>query len=170
MWERLRVSRPDAQLWRIGRNAAAQDRTSSIRAMESDSSVRHIGEVSDPQRYLVAADAMVVTSVRESCPNAVLEAMAVGLPVVTTDVGDVQLLLGGLGKVLAADPDGMAVALDGYLCLSGDERTSLGRTLRSRIAEHHDPRAVANRYLSMYVDLLNSGSAEPVAGSEHGGS
>ena len=169
VWERLRVHRPDAQLWRIGRNAAAQDRTSSIRAMESDSAVHHIGEVPDPQRYLVAADALVVTSVRESCPNAVLEAMAVGLPVVTTDVGDVQLLLGGLGKVLAADPDGMAAALDGYLRLSGDERTSLGTILRARIAEHHDPRTVANRYLSIYMDLLASRSADPVAGAKHDG-
>jgi glycosyltransferase involved in cell wall biosynthesis len=169
VWERLRLYRPDAQLWRIGRNAAAQDRTSSIRALESDSAVHHIGEVSDPQRYLVAADALIVTSVRESCPNAVLEAMAVGLPVVTTDVGDVQLLLGGLGKVLGADADGMAAALDGYLRLSGDERTSLGSILRSRIAEHHDPGTVANRYLSIYMDLLNSGCAEPVAGLKHDG-
>jgi glycosyltransferase involved in cell wall biosynthesis len=169
VWERLRVRRPDAQLWRIGRNAAAQDRTSAIRAMESDSAVKHIGEVPDPQRYLVAADVLVVTSMRESCPNAVLEAMAVGLPVVTTDVGDVQLLLGGLGKVFAADPDGMTAALDGYLRLSGDERTSLGTILRARIAEYHDPRTVANRYLSIYMDLLASSSADPVAGAKHDG-
>jgi glycosyltransferase involved in cell wall biosynthesis len=167
VWERLRAHRPDAQLWRIGRNAASQDRTSAIRAIESDPAIRHIGEVADPQRYLSAADVLVVTSVRESCPNAVLEAMAVGLPIVTTDVGDVRLLLGGFGTVLAADPNSITAALDRCLRLSGDDRASLGTILRARSAEHHDPRAVANRYLSIYLDLLKYNPATAVAGAEH---
>ncbi len=168
-WERLRTRQPDVQLWRIGRNAAPQDRTSSIRAMESDSAVRHIGEVPDPQRYLVAADVLALTSVRESCPNAVLEAMAVGLPVVSTDVGDVRLLLGGFGKVVPSEPDAMASALDECLRLPCDQRASLCKMLRERASDNHDPKAVASRYLAIYADLLRAHPSNPVMEVEHDG-
>jgi glycosyltransferase involved in cell wall biosynthesis len=132
-------------------------------------SVHFAGFRDDVPALMGRASMLLATCPVEGLGLTVLEAMAVGLPVVTTDVGDVQLLLGGLGKVLAADPDGMAAALDGYLRLSGDERTSLGTILRARIAEHHDPRTVANRYLSIYMDLLASRSADPVAGAKHDG-
>lgn len=169
VWERLRVRQPNAEFWRIGRNAANQDCTNSIRAIESDSTIRHVGEVPDPQRYLVAADALVLTSVRESCPNAVLEAMAVGLPIVTTDVGDVRMLLGDFGKVLAANPDTMAAALDDCLLLPANERASLSTVLLARIAERHDPRSVAKQYLLIYSDLLVYPLTKPVAGGENVG-
>ena len=44
-------------------------------------------------RYFSAADASVLASYREGCPNAVLESLACGTPVVATDVGAVQDIL-----------------------------------------------------------------------------
>ena len=44
--------------------------------------------------YLNAADVLVLASIFEGSPNAVKEAMAVNLPVVAVDVGDVRELIG----------------------------------------------------------------------------
>lgn len=66
--------------------------------------------------YMNAADAMLLTSKREGCPNAVKEALACNLPVVSVDVGDVARLLDGVSHSVAADDDDvLADALAGIL-------------------------------------------------------
>lgn len=46
--------------------------------------------------YMCAADVLLLTSLSEGSPNVIKEAMASGIPIVTTDVGDVTHLLAGL--------------------------------------------------------------------------
>ena len=52
--------------------------------------------------YFSAADASVLASYREGCPNAVLESLACGTPVVATDVGAVRDILPepGAGRIV----------------------------------------------------------------------
>lgn len=52
----------------------------------TDSSVRYVGEQKDVRPYLLAADALVFPSYREGFPNVVLEAGAMGLPSIVTDI------------------------------------------------------------------------------------
>ncbi len=68
--------------------------------------------------YFSAADASVLASYREGCPNAVLESLACGTPVIATDVGAVPDILPvpGAGRIVPAeqvDPlrDGIAEVL-----------------------------------------------------------
>jgi UDP-glucose:(heptosyl)LPS alpha-1,3-glucosyltransferase len=54
------------------------------------------GEVEDPLPYLGAADAMVLPTLYDPFPNAVLEGLACGLPVVTSDgCGAVDVIRAG---------------------------------------------------------------------------
>jgi glycosyltransferase involved in cell wall biosynthesis len=80
-------------------------------------------------------DLFCLSSRREGLPNSILEAMAMGLPVVTTDVaGAKELVLNGqTGYVLPqGDVDGLARAI---MTLAGDERLRqhMGRTGRAQI-------------------------------------
>jgi len=67
--------------------------------------------------YMNAADSLLLTSHHEGSPNSVKEAMAVNLPVVATDVGDVRERLDGVApsRVAGSDEDlidGLAAVLE----------------------------------------------------------
>jgi glycosyltransferase involved in cell wall biosynthesis len=73
---------------------------------------KYIGETADVVRYLRAADLFVNSSHSEGFPNSLIEAMAVGLPCVATDVGDSATIVEGCGIVVPPnDPAKMASAI-----------------------------------------------------------
>ncbi len=77
--------------------------------------VRFLGKVDDVDGLLDAVDLFVYSSRSEGIPNAVLEAMAAGLPVVATDIPGIRE---------AAGPEG-----SGFLALVGDHRVFADRIL-----------------------------------------
>jgi glycosyltransferase involved in cell wall biosynthesis len=100
-------------------------------------SVRFLGFRHPAAPYLAAADIVVLPSRTEGMPNALLEAMALGKPVVATAVGGVRELIeedltGRL--VAAADPAALAQALAGLLA---DEAGAarLAASCRSRVEQ-----------------------------------
>ena len=52
---------------------------------------------------IALADGMIITSIYEGLPIAMLEALAVGIPVLATDVGDIRLVLEEYGSGLVGD-------------------------------------------------------------------
>jgi glycosyltransferase involved in cell wall biosynthesis len=68
-------------------------------------------------RLMAAADCLLLTSAIEGSPNVIKEAVCCGLPVISTDVGDVRELLDGVSPswVCAAEPAALSTALVQYL-------------------------------------------------------
>lgn len=96
-----------------------------------------VGNRPDVPAVMAAADVFVLSSAWEGLPLVLLEAMAVGAPIVATDVGDVGGAVGDAGVVVPAqDPDALAEAIESLLDDPGYGR-ELGARARERVREQH---------------------------------
>jgi len=117
--------------------------------------VRFLGKVSDVREVLRAADALVLPSLSEGLSNAVLEAMAMGLPVVATRIGglteQVEDRVSGL-LVEATNPIALAEAIRRLLGDS-DLRTRLGQAARRAAGQRFSIEAMVDAYDQLYEAL-----------------
>ena len=98
--------------------------------------VQFVGGVDDPGPYLAQAHVAALTSPHEGFPNALLEAMACGRPVVATSVGGVPELVmdGRHGRLTPPQAQAFAYALIDVLS-DPDARDRMGRTARARACD-----------------------------------
>lgn len=107
-----------------------------------------------PARY-AEADVFCLPSWWEAMPLSVLEAMASGLPVVATDVGDVAraVLDGVTGRVVPSkNPQALADALEPLLGNS-DLRHRMGAAGRARVTASFSSAATAAQVSALYTEL-----------------
>ncbi len=118
-----------------------------------------LGERGDVPELLKAADLYVFPSRTEGYPNALLEAMAAGLPVVATAVaGCRDIVVDGQTGVLV--PYGSAEALSGAVAglISDVSRAvRMARSGQEWVRRHADIAVVAERWQRFYEDLLRRG-------------
>lgn len=123
--------------------------------------VRFVGFRPRPWRWLAAADVFVLPSSVEGLPNALLEAMACGLPCVATALGGAREVLGERGLLVPVGDEAALVASLSELTADPARREALGRAAAERIARDFSLRAVAPRYLDLYRRLLARSSSTP---------
>lgn len=95
--------------------------------------VEFVGHCEDPAPLYAGFDIFALSSDTEQMPLSVLEAMASGLPVVSTDVGDVAAMLAPANRpyVVALEDGALADAL-ARLAVRSDLRATLGAANRAR--------------------------------------
>ena len=96
---------------------------------------------------------MVLTSFHEGSPNVIKEAMACNCPIVATNVGDVEFIIGDTKGCYISDFDANDVAEKIKLALEFGKKTEG----RNRIIEFGlDSRSVARKIIRVYKQVLKS--------------
>ena len=110
----------------------------------------------DPARWIGAFDIFALSSDSEQAPISLLEAMAAGLPAVTTAVGDITDMVSADNRPLIVDPTdeaAFAAALD-TLAERPDLRQAIGLANREKTIEEHDETAMIARYAALYGEAI----------------
>jgi glycosyltransferase involved in cell wall biosynthesis len=132
-----------------GKSDAIDDEV--VRAAD-DAGVVFTGERSDMPACYAAMDVFVTASWREGFPRAAMEAAAMGLPTVASDIrGNRQVVDDGVTGVLVRVRDAEALAA-GVERVVGDTalRAAMSAAARARAASEFDQRAIIERTLAAY--------------------
>jgi glycosyltransferase involved in cell wall biosynthesis len=121
-----------------GVETGAEAHAESLRRLAAGLPVEWLGEAQDVGALHAACDVFVMISDPAGCPNASLEALAAGLPVIATDVGGAaeQVLNGVTGLLVPArDVPALARALIAIAADPG-RRQAMGHAAREHIRRH----------------------------------
>jgi glycosyltransferase involved in cell wall biosynthesis len=148
---------PDVRLLLVGEGPERPAIEAQVEQVGLTEQVRFLGLRKDVERLLQAADLFLLTSISEGIPLTVIEAMAAGLPVVSTRVGGVpEVVEDGMTGLLAPSRDDEALAL-AILKLAADPtlRTRLGYVGRERACSSFSESQMADRYRALYEEMLH---------------
>ena len=158
---RVRHAIPRAHLLLVGDGPGLPEVQARIDALKLHDAVSLLSFRDDVADLLPAMDALVLCSSSEGMSNAILEAMACGLPVVATAVGGnlhlVQHEHSGL-LVPPMDPATLAASLE-WLARSPHARRRMGQAARARIEGEFSLDAMVHAFDQLYRRLLAGAGA-----------
>ncbi|HEX3504307.1 MAG TPA: glycosyltransferase [Xanthobacteraceae bacterium] len=157
---------PSKQLWRLALVGDGAERTALealVRDLGLSDRVVFTGQVADPFAWMMRARVAVCASVYEGLCNAIIEALACGTPVVSTNCpyGPFEILQGG--RFGALTPVGDAKAMAKAIAAAMTDNPDRGR-LRARGFDYTAARA-ADRFLEIIgeLDVRPARTARPLA-------
>ncbi len=122
------------------------------------SRVSMLGHLADPSPLLRDVDVFCLSSRSEQMPIAVLEAMSTGLPVVSTDVGDVRHMLSEENRPFVVPPgdvDAYEAALQEMVAHPA-LRARVGRQNRDRCEQEFSFSLMLERHEKLYASAMNA--------------
>ena len=121
--------------------------------------IRWLGPSDDMPSVYARADAVVLPSYREGMPRSLLEAAAMGLPAVATDVPGCRHIVRDRENGLlceARNTDSLAAALERLLAMTDAEREAMGAAGRARVEAEFDERRVVEAAVGVVREVVRS--------------
>jgi glycosyltransferase involved in cell wall biosynthesis len=154
-WQRVIAVHPEASLLIVG-DGPLEQYQDFLKAKSIDTTVRLAGKRNDVKALLIESDIFVLPSRREGMPNALMEAMLLGLPCVATNIsGSQDLIVDHENGILVspAEVTGLANAILFMMDRSNDA-ARMGVLARETIVTFNRMDLIANKYLSLYKKLM----------------
>jgi glycosyltransferase involved in cell wall biosynthesis len=164
-WPLVRAVYPDARLILIGegpQRGALEDRAKALHlTLGPGQAVELPGASADPTKALRDADLFVLASREEGMSIALLEAMALGIPLVASSIhGNRQLVNDFEHGRLAppGDPEGLArVIIDQWGDF--DRAFQMSRAARNRVAQEFSIQRIARKHLELFQEIVGQQQA-----------
>lgn len=120
-----------------------------------------IARVDDVRPFIAPAIALVHASKREGLPRSIMEALSLGVPVITSDArGSRELVGADRGQVVPIGATReMAAAMDRFF-RSPEMRAEMGRRGRQLMVERYDQEPLIREHERLYAELLKARRAE----------
>ncbi len=134
----------------------------AVRNLGLEGRTRFEGAQGDPAPFYREIDLFALTSRTEQMPLVVLEAMASGLPLVATDVGDVREMVAEPNRaflVPAGDAPGLARHME-TLARDPELRRRIGRANRARCSRVYELSRALDAYMHLYLKVLGTSGRE----------
>ncbi|GGK71284.1 glycosyltransferase [Haloarcula sebkhae] len=159
-FERVHAARPDTRAIIVGRGSKRTELETLATELGIDDAVSFPGFVDNPYGYMAGADVLTMSSIHEGLPTVLIEALACGCPVVSTDCpsGPAEILKGGeYGPLVDVDDDeGLAAAIQATL----DD--SLPSDVLVERANDFAPTAVIDQYEAFIQNFASEEVADGV--------
>lgn len=125
---------------------------------EAEGVVEYLGETEDARAIIAAHDCVVLPSYREGMSRVLLEAAAMGKPLIATDVAGCRQIVthrenGLLCRV--RDAQHLAATLLDFLALPADARAEMGRKSRIKAEREFDEKRVIAAYLERIAEIAS---------------
>jgi sugar transferase (PEP-CTERM/EpsH1 system associated) len=159
---RARTARPELRLVMVGDGTERPAMEALARDLGFEDAVHFLGWRSDVADILGALDLFALTSISEGLPLVVLEAMACGIPAVTTAVGDLPALItdGETGYTFPSGDEDALTALLVRLAAAPNERRAMGARARDVVLAGYSQRGMVDAYLDAYGVAQRSSSPD----------
>ena len=120
--------------------------------------IEYLGETDDVRPYITDADCVILPSYREGLPRTLLEAAAMGRPIIATNVtGCREVVEHGVNGYLckARDANDLAEKMKDMIKLSMDERREMGLRGRKKMEENFNEKSVVQKIVNRIESVLN---------------
>ena len=159
-FDRLHREHGDIRLILVGDREDGLDPVSqsTIDRINRGEGIEAVGKQSDVRPFYVAADALVFPSYREGFPNVVIEAGAMGLPSIVTNInGSREIIIDGKNGVIIPPRDENALyeAMKRFV-ESPDEIKAMSDNARPLVASRYEQSYVRKCLYDFYHEVLNS--------------
>lgn len=128
----------------------------TINAIKSNPAIEEVGSQSDVRPWLKASDVAILASYREGFPNVVIEAGAMGLPQIVTDInGANEIIVEGENGTIVPSKDADALYQAMKRMTDADYRVSLAQNARNMIASRYEKGFVRKCLYAFYEEILS---------------